>query len=89
MAHKKSEDSKLYSFDPEFKPSYKQLSKAFSEMHAYALSAFKKNSLQRKLILKLKKDINYLNSVVDSLNKEHNYLASEQFNVYDTYVKRS
>ncbi|KAI5424815.1 hypothetical protein KIW84_030847 [Lathyrus oleraceus] len=38
MAHKKSEDSEVYNFDPEVKPSYKQLSKAFSEMHVDALS---------------------------------------------------
>lgn len=57
MTHKKSEDSTIYSFDPKVKPSYKQLSKAFSEMHAYTLSAFKKTSLQNKFILKLKKEI--------------------------------
>lgn len=69
MAHKKSENSKVYTFDPEFKFSYKQLSKAFSEMHADALYDFKKIYFQKKLISKHEKEINDINSVLDSLKE--------------------
>lgn len=88
MAHKKSKDSKVYTFDPEVKPSYKQLFKAFSEMHAYSLSAFKKISLQRKLISKLESEINDLNSALNLLKKEHVSLVVENFNASDTLVEK-
>lgn len=45
----------------------KKLSKAFIKMHAYALNVFKKNSLQRKVISNLEKEINDLKSSLDSL----------------------
>lgn len=87
MVHKKSEDFEVYTFNPKVKPSYKKLSKDFSEMHAYALSVFKKISLQIKLISKLEKEINDLNSSLDSLKGEHAYLVDERFNTSNTLVK--
>lgn len=55
MAHKKSENSEVYTLDPRVKPSYKQLSKAFSEMHIDALDSLKKIYLQRNLFQNLKR----------------------------------
>lgn len=57
-------------------------------MHACTLSAFKKISLQRKLISKLEKEINGLNSALYTLKEEHASLIDEHFNVYDTLVER-
>lgn len=79
MEHDKIEDSEVYTFDPKFKPSYKELSKDFSEMYAYTLNTFKKISIRRKLISKLEKEINDLNSALDSLNEGHTSLVVESF----------
>lgn len=46
-------------------------------MHADALGALKKISLQIKLISKLEKKIYDLNSALDSLKQEHASLVSE------------
>lgn len=87
MTHKKSGHSEVYSFDPEVKPSYKKLSKAFSEMHADALDAFNKISLQIKLISKLENKINDLNNALDSLKEEHASLVDGSFNNSNTLVE--
>lgn len=89
MVHNKSEDSEVYTFDLEVKPSYIQLSKAFSEMHAGALDDLKKFSLQIKLISKVEKEINHLNSALDFLKEEHASLVVEHFSTYDSLVKDS
>lgn len=61
------------------------MSKAFSEMH---VDAFKKNSLQRKLISNLEKEINDLNSALYSLKENHASLVVESFSSYDTLVEK-
>lgn len=87
MEHKKSEDSEVYTFYPEVKPSYKQLLKAFSEIYAEALDSFKKISLRRKHISKFKKDINDLNSSLDSLKEEYSSLIDDRFSISNTLVE--
>lgn len=88
MVYKKSEGSKVCTFNLEVKPPYKQLPKMFSEMHADALSVFNKISLQRKLISKLEKEINDHNSALDFLKEEHASLFDKPFNVSDTLTEK-
>lgn len=62
MAEKKSQDSQIYNFDLEDQLSYRELLKAFNDMYADSINAFKKISFQKEMILKLGKYINDLNS---------------------------
>lgn len=57
-------------------------------MDADALYAFKKISIQKKLISKLEKEINDLNSILYSLKKEHASLIDEHFSTSDTLVEK-
>lgn len=50
------------------------------------MKAFKKNSLQKEMHLKLEKKINSLKCTLDSLKKEHISLVCECYNVSDTLV---
>lgn len=51
----KREDTHVYTSNPEDEPLYRELSKAFNEMCADSIDAFKKISLQKKIILKHEK----------------------------------
>lgn len=82
MVYKKNKDSEVCVFNLKFKTSYKLL-KAFREMHVDALVDFKKISHQRKLISKLKNEINDINSDLDFLKDEH------QLNVFNTLTKKA
>lgn len=55
MTRMKREDTHVYTSNPEDEPLYRELSKAFNEMCADSIDAFKKISLQKKIILKHEK----------------------------------
>lgn len=73
---------------PEDELSYKELSKAFNDIYLDWINAFKKKFLQKKMILKLEKENNYLFSALDSLKETHTSLVDERFNVYDTLIEK-
>lgn len=61
MERKKGETSKVYNYDSDNEYSYSEFLKAFNDMYADSIKAFKKVSLQKEIILKLEEGINHLN----------------------------
>lgn len=87
MACKKGETSKVYNSDSDNEYSYSDLFKAFNDMYAYSIKAFKNIDLQKEIILKLEEEINHLNRALESLKEAHTSLMNECCNVFDTLVE--
>lgn len=67
-----------------FRPSYKELSNDFQEMHVEALNTFKRISSLNKKILKLDEEKLNLKNDLESMNAEHTSLVNFQFHIDNT-----
>lgn len=72
----KKKGLEIYDFD--FELCYNQLSKYFREMHVAAFGAFKKKSLQTKIILKHERELYTLDSALEILKEAYASLVRKQ-----------